>query len=82
MTHTIVQVQIPFESLIESISRLGLEEKRQIESILEQQIEQAEEDLWDRDPVMQAEIREARADYAAGNYVALDDYLQHPHEAA
>ena len=82
MIHTTVQMQIPFESLIESISRLGLEEKRQIESILEQQIEQAEEDLWDRDPIVQAEIREARADYAAGNYVTLDEYLQHPHEAA
>jgi hypothetical protein len=82
MTHTTVQVQIPFESLIESISRLGLEEKRQLEAVLEQQIEQAEEDLWDQDPVVQAEIREARADYAAGNYVTLDDYLQHPHEAA
>jgi hypothetical protein len=46
-----------------------------IESILEQQIEQAEEDLWDRDPIAQAEIREARADYAVGNYVTLDDYL-------
>lgn len=46
-----------------------------IESILEQQIEQTEEDLWDRDPVMQAEIREACADYAAGNYITLDDYL-------
>ena len=82
MIHTTVQMQIPFESLIESISRLGLEEKRQIESILEQQIEQAEEDLWDRDPIVQAEIREARVDYAAGNYVTLDEYLQHPHEAA
>jgi hypothetical protein len=46
-----------------------------IESIIEQQIEQAEEDLWDRDPIIQSEIREARADYAAGNYVTLDDYL-------
>ena len=53
-----------------------------IESILEQKIEQAEEDLWDQDSVMQVEIREARADYAAGNYVTLDEYLQHPHEAA
>jgi hypothetical protein len=46
-----------------------------IESIFEQQIEQAEEDLWDQDPVMQAEIREARMDYAAGNSITLDDYL-------
>lgn len=75
MAHTIVQMQIPFESLIESISRLGLEEKRQIESILGQQIEQTEEDLWDQDPVMQAEIQEAYMDYAMGNYIMLDDYL-------
>jgi hypothetical protein len=82
MAHTIVQVQIPFESLVESVSQLGLEEKRQLESVLEQQIGQAEEDLWDQDPIVQAEIREARADYAAGNYVTLDDYLQPPHKAA
>jgi len=46
-----------------------------IEYVLGQQIEQTEEDLWDQDPVAQAEIREACADYAAGNYVTLDDYL-------
>jgi hypothetical protein len=50
---------------------------KSIESILEQKIEQDEEDLLDQYPIAQAEIREARVDYAVGNYVTLDDYISY-----
>jgi hypothetical protein len=36
---------------------------------------QPEEEPWDRDPEVRAEIREARAAYDAGDYLTIDEYL-------
>jgi hypothetical protein len=36
---------------------------------------QAEEELWERDPAVQAEIQEARSAYQAGDYVTIDEYI-------
>ncbi len=35
----------------------------------------AEEEMWDEDPAVQAEIREARDAYQAGDYVTIDEYI-------
>ncbi len=34
-----------------------------------------EEEMWDEDPALQDEIREARAAYQAGDYVTIDEYI-------
>jgi hypothetical protein len=43
---------------------------------------QVEEEVWERDPIVQAEIREARAAYQAGDYVTIDDHIAQRHEKA
>jgi hypothetical protein len=49
---------------------------------LDEQIAQAEEEAWEQDPTVQAEIREARAAYQAGDYVTIDEYIARRREKA
>jgi hypothetical protein len=70
-----VKVQISVESLIEAIDSLNLSEQRQILEILEQKIFEAEEELYEDDAETIAEIQAVRAEYEAGEYQTLDDYL-------
>lgn len=72
---TIVKVQISFESLLEAIASLDLEEKRQLQEMIEQQIFEAEEALYRDDSETQTEIQIVRAEYEAGEYLTLEDYL-------
>lgn len=74
MAQETVNLTIPFTSLAEAIAALSLEDKRRLLELLEQQIAETEEDLWEQDPAVQAEIQEARAAYQAGDYVTLDEY--------
>lgn len=67
---------LTFEALLASVVRLELPEKLRLWRVLEEEIAQAEEDAWDEDPAVRAEIREARAAYAAGDYVTLDEYMK------
>jgi len=65
-----------FETLLASVVRLELPEKLRLRRLLEEEIAQAEEEAWDEDPTVRAEIREARAAYAAGDYITLDEYMK------
>lgn len=66
-----VRLQIPFESLVEAIASLDLEEKLQLREILEDQIFETEEQM-ENDPAVLAEVEEARKEYQAGNYQTID----------
>jgi hypothetical protein len=67
---------LTFDTLLASVVRLELSEKLRLRRLLEEEIAQAEEEAWDEDPTVQAEIREARTAYAAGDYVTLDEYVK------
>lgn len=75
MLQETVQVQIPFQFLVEVITSLGLEEKRKILQLLNEGIDQAEEDLLEENPNIQAEIQEARLAYQKGDYQTIQDYI-------
>lgn len=75
MTQETVKLQIPFESLLNAIASLGLEEKRKLWQILDEQIAASEDSLLAEDPTVQAEIAEAKTAYQAGDYVTLDEYI-------
>jgi len=62
-------------AVLDSVSRLGFEEKRRVWQTLDREIGRAEEERWENDPSVQAEIRAARAAYADGDYVTLGEYL-------
>jgi hypothetical protein len=70
-----VKVQISVESLVEAIESLDLPEQRRILEILEQKVFEAEEELYEDDAETIAEIQAVRAEYEAGEYQTLGDYL-------
>ena len=70
-----VTLSIPVKILIQAISSLELEDKCKLLDILEQQVAEAEEEQWEQDPAVQAEIQVARAAYEAGEYVTFEEYL-------
>ena len=82
MPQETVKLMIPFESLIESVSTLSLNDKRRLWELLEGQIAQADEDLLEQDPKVQAEIQEARAAYKAKDYVTIDEYIARKNKKA
>lgn len=75
MAQETIQLQIPFDSLLASVMRLNLTEKRRLWELLNEQMSQIEEEIWERSPTVRSEIREARAAYQAGDYMTIDDYL-------
>ncbi len=71
----IVKLQLSLETLAQAISSLDLEEKRQLQEIIEQQIFEAEEALYEEDLETQAEIEAVRTEYAVGESMTMDEYL-------
>lgn len=57
MTQKTVQLKIPFESLVDAITSLGLEEKRKLWKLLEKDIAQAEADLLAEYPIREPSIQ-------------------------
>lgn len=55
--------QISSESLLDAIALLGLEEENIMWQLVDEDLIQAEEELWEQDPDIWAEIQEARAVY-------------------
>ncbi|MBD0344960.1 MAG: hypothetical protein ICV63_09105 [Coleofasciculus sp. Co-bin14] len=75
MTQETINLKISFESLVNAIGSLGLEEKRKLWKILDEQIAEAEDNFLEEDPNAQAEIEEARTAYQRGDYLTLDEYI-------
>ncbi|HAJ58192.1 MAG TPA: hypothetical protein DCP31_02055 [Cyanobacteria bacterium UBA8543] len=75
MTQETVNLKISFESLVNAIASLGLEEKRKLWQIIDEQIAESEDHLLEEDPDTQAEIEEARTAYQEGDYLTLDEYI-------
>lgn len=70
-----VKFQVPFESLIEAITALDSDRKRQILEILEDQLFELEEDLIETDPQIIAEVTEAKNAYQNGDYQTIQEYI-------
>jgi len=70
-----VELLIPFESLIDCIEKLDVQEKIQLWELLDEEIALIEEDILEQNPIIQAEIQEARDAYKEGNYVTIDEYI-------
>ena len=72
---TTINLTIPLETLTDALCSLDLEQKRQLLEILEQKIFEEEEETYEDDSETIAEIETIRAEYQAGDYVTLDEYL-------
>lgn len=75
MTQPTIQLQIPFDSLVNAIAALAIEDKIQLFQLLETELAQLEEDSLEEDPIVLAEIQESRTAYQAGDYQTLDQYM-------
>lgn len=60
MAENTVTLVIPFESLIASLTTLSLKEKRKLWELLDTELAQYEDEMWEKDITSQVEIREAR----------------------
>ncbi|MGL5795222.1 MAG: hypothetical protein ACRC06_12650 [Waterburya sp.] len=73
---TSVQIQIPFESLIEAITSLDLEKKHQLLEIIEDLVFEAEEKAIEQDLQVIEEVKEARKAYQSGDYQTIQEYIK------
>ncbi|MEH1818244.1 MAG: hypothetical protein V7L31_03965 [Nostoc sp.] len=71
----IVKLQLSLETLAEAISSLDLTEKRQLQELIEQQIFEDEEALYEDDAETLAEIQAVCAEYSNGESMTLNEYL-------
>ena len=71
----VVNLQIPFESLIAAISSLNLQEKHKLLEFLEEQLLEDEEDLMEQNPQIISEIAEARQAYQNSDYQTIQEYI-------
>ncbi|NJM22918.1 MAG: hypothetical protein HC836_33375 [Richelia sp. RM2_1_2] len=72
----IVKLQLSLQAFAQAISSLDLEEKRQLQEIIEQQIFEAEEAQYEDDVETQEEIKVIRAEYALGESITIDEYFK------
>jgi len=75
MSQENVELLIPFESLIDCIEKLDVQEKIQLWKLLDEEITLIEEDILEQNPIIQAEIQEARDAYKEGDYITIDEYI-------
>jgi len=76
MIQDTIHLSIPITLLADVLAGLPLREKYQLLEILETQIAEAEEEAWEKDPMIRNQIQEARAAYQTGQYVTLDEYVK------
>ena len=75
MSQTGLNLFIPMELLINSLNALSLSEKQQLWRILDEAIADAEEDDWREDEETKKEIQLVRDEYANGEYMIFQQYL-------
>lgn len=72
---TTIRLLIPFESLTQAITALGLEDKCKLLEMLKDQIAEAEEDIVvTPDPEVAAETDDLNL-YQASDYESIEDYI-------
>ena len=75
MTQEVISVEVPLESIIKSVTRLSMRDKRRLWRQLEAELAEADEARYEEDPETVAAIRDAKAEYVAGDYLSIEEYL-------
>ena len=68
-----VHITISFDELVSAITGLSLADKQRLLDMLEEQVGQAEEDAWENDPAVSAEMQQSRDEYASGDYSEYEE---------
>ena len=70
MAEQTVKIDIPFETLVDALINLNIDEKQKIWELLEAELFPEDE----CSPEEVADIEAARADYEAGDYITFEQY--------
>lgn len=68
-----LHLTLPFSTLTEIVGQLSPEDMWMLREWLDEKLAEYEDELMLRNPRIMAEIREAQAEYEAGNYVSLEE---------
>ncbi|MFB0534702.1 MAG: hypothetical protein ACETWR_06950 [Anaerolineae bacterium] len=67
-----IQLKVPFSAFTKLMERLRPEDMLRLREWLDEKLAEYEDELMLADPHIMAEIREARMEYEAGEYVKLN----------
>ena len=70
----IVNIQVPFEFLLQALQTLSPREKYTLLERLEEDLFQSEDDT-ENDPIVAAAVLASRQAYQRGDYVTIQDYI-------
>ncbi len=71
---TTVNLQVPFEFLLQALQTLSPTEKYTLLERLEEDLFQSEDDM-ESDPIVAAAVLASRQAYQQGDYVTVQDYI-------
>ena len=71
---TTINIQVPFEFLLQALQMLSPGEKYTLLEQLEDDLFQSEEDV-ETDPIVSAAVLASRQAYQKGDYVTIQDYI-------
>ena len=71
---TTIDIQVPFEFLLQALQTLSPREKYTLLEQLEDDLFQSEEDV-ETDPIVSAAVLASRQAYQQGDYVTIQDYI-------
>lgn len=72
---TIVNLQISLDALIQAVSTLDIDAKRQLLEVIEQQVFEAEEAEYQEDAETKAETEAVQIEYSQGEFMTIDDFI-------
>jgi len=76
-----IQLKIPFSTLTSLLEQLEPEDMLKLWELLDEKLFEYEDELMLANPQIMAEIREARAEYEAGDYITLRELMTELKEA-
>jgi len=71
-----VNLQISLDALIQAVSALNIDAKRQLLEVIEQQVFEAEEAEYEEDSEPKAEIEAVQVEYSRGEFMTLDQFIE------
>jgi len=76
-----LQLKMPFSVLVSLLEQLGPEDLLELRELVDEKLLEYEDELMLANPRIMSEIREARAEYEAGEYITFQELMAEPDQA-
>ena len=76
-----LQLKILFSVLVSLLEQLGPEDLLELRELVDEKLLEYEDELMLANPRIMSEIREARAEYEAGEYITFQELMAEPDQA-